>query len=162
MKKKGHKVTKESIIPVPEGEVAFVFCKIKGRKSELQAFIDSGANCCIMRDGIAENELVSCKLQDGPIGIDVATGIVVYASGEWGSVLPLADGTQQVVRSLAVPRVTSEMPRMRLKPWFDKVKANETDNENLQDIGIPKQLGGHVDMILGISFQLIYPEPDHL
>ena len=40
----------------------------------------SGANCCIMADGIPQRELNSCKLQDGPISIDAAdVGIVLGA-----------------------------------------------------------------------------------
>ena len=161
LKSKGYHATKNNVLPVPEGEIAFVFCKIKGRHSGIQAFIDSGANCCIMSDGIPQRELNSCKLQDGPISIDVATGLVVHASGEWGSALPLSDGSHQLLRGLTVPRVTSDMPRMRLDPWFEKVKAIESENKQLQEISIPKELGGHVDMILGISFSLVHPEPIH-
>ena len=122
LKSKGYHATKNNVLPVPEGEIAFVFCKIKGRHSGIQAFIDSGANCCIMSDGIPQRELNSCKLQDGPISIDVATGLVVHASGELGSALPLSDGSHQLLRGLTVPRVTLDMPRTRLEPWFEKVK----------------------------------------
>ena len=158
---KGFKANKYNVLPVPEGDVAFVFCKIKGKKSSIQAFIDSGANCAIMADGIPQREMDSCKLQDGPISIDVATGVVVHATGEWGSVLPLSDGSLQVIRGLTVPRVTSDMPRMRLESWFEKVRSVETENSKLQDISIPKELGGHVDMIIGISFNLVHPEVIH-
>ena len=161
LKSKGIKASRETVNPVPEGDIAFVFCKIKGKQSGIQAFIDSGANCCIMSEGIPQKELNSVKLQDGPISIDVATGIVVHASGEWGSVLPLNDGSHQLLRGLTVPRVTSDMPRMMLDPWFEKVKAMEPDNNSLQGITIPKVLGGYVDMILGISFSRVHPEPIH-
>ena len=161
LKSKGHFATRDNVIQVPEGQIAFVFCKIKGKHSGIQAFIDSGANCCIMSDGIPQRELNSCKLQDGPIPIDVATGMVVHASGEWGSALPLSDGSHQLLRGLTVPRVTSDMPRMTLKPWFEKIKSIESENDQLQEISIPKELGGHVDMILGISFSLVHPEPIH-
>ena len=77
-----------------------------------------------------------------------------------GAVLPLADGSHQVIRGLTVPRVTSDMPRMRLEPWFKKIKG-ESDNSQLQNITIPQELGGHVDMILGISFNLVHPEVIH-
>ena len=106
LKSKDIKASRETVSPVPEGDIAFVFCKIKGKQSGIQAFIDSGANCCIMSEGIPQKELNSVKLQDGPISIDVATGIVVHASGEWGSVLPLNDGSHQLLRGLTVPRVT--------------------------------------------------------
>ena len=37
--------------PIPEGDVSFIFCMIKGRKSKVQSFIDSGCNCVIAKDG---------------------------------------------------------------------------------------------------------------
>ena len=55
---------------------------------------------------IPETKLISYKLQDGPIPMGVASGLTVYASAEWASLLPLADGGHQVVRGLTVPRVT--------------------------------------------------------
>ena len=78
-----------------------------------------------------------------------------------GSALPLNDGSHQLLRGLTVPRVTSDMPKMRLEPWFEKVKAMEAESEVLKDICIPKELGGYVDMILGISFSRVHPEPVH-
>ena len=62
LKSKGHKAGKFSVLPVPEGEISFVFCKIKGKKSAIQAFIDSGANCCIMAEGVPQREMDACKL----------------------------------------------------------------------------------------------------
>ena len=85
--------TNKVVINVPDGDVTFIFCKIKGRNSEVQAFIDGGCNCAIARDGIPLNELRSCKFRYGPISIDVATDQNAYANGEWGFVLPLSDGS---------------------------------------------------------------------
>ena len=70
---------------IPEGEVAFMFCKIKGKQNDVQAFIDNGCNCAILRDGIPQEEFRSCLLQEGPIRIDVATGVKVEAQGEWAT-----------------------------------------------------------------------------
>ena len=61
------------------------------------AFIDLGANCWFARDGIPQNEFVSAELADGPIPLYVASGITTYASVEYGSLIPLADGKFQAV-----------------------------------------------------------------
>ena len=106
------------VLGIPKGQVAFIFCKMKGKQDGIQTFIDNGCNCCIMRDGVPEKELNSCKLRDGPIKIDVATGITVHASGEWGCLLPLQNGQQQLVRGLTVPKVTSDMPVLNLRPVY--------------------------------------------
>ena len=116
---------KVEVKPIPEGEVAFVFCKIKGKESEVQAFIDNGCNCAILKDGIPQREFNSCMLRSGPIQIDVATGVQVEAQGEWGTVLPLNDGSYQVLRALTVPRVTSQMPTLHLRALLGKQESQE-------------------------------------
>ena len=76
---------------VPEGEVSFVFGLIQGRKSSVQVFFDTGCNCAIVRDSIPDKEFKSTLLKPGLIDIDIATGVKVQNSGEWGMMFPLQD-----------------------------------------------------------------------
>ena len=156
LKQEGVKNAKLSA--VPEGEVSFIFCKMMGKESEIQAFIDPGCNCAVMRDGIPQRELKSVKLRDGPIPIDVATGISVNAKAEWASVLPLRDGSYQVIRGLTVEKVTSDMPKLKLQPVLKAIQRKHQKEKILQKIQIPETLGGEVDLILGIQFVKIHPK----
>ena len=155
------KIPQDLVCPMPEGEVSFVFCKIKGKKNGIQAFVDSGCNCAIFKDGIPQEELISCKIQEGPIPIDVATGVVVNALGEWALAIPLANGSYQVMRALTVKKVTSDMPKFRLRNLLDNLKSEPAaeENDSLQNIQIPQILGGEIDLCLGIQFASIHPEP---
>ena len=138
-----------------------MFCKIKGKQNDVQAFIDNGCNCAILRDGIPQEEFRSCLLQEGPIRIDVATGVKVEAQGEWATLLPLNDGSFQPVRSLSVAKVTSDMPTLRLKPLLNKIKSENRGNiksKMLQNLQVPARLGGEIDAIIGIQYKSIYPE----
>ena len=143
------------IKPIPEGEVSFIFCKIKGKKSDVQTFIDCGCNCAIARDGVPQQEFRSCMIRKGPIPIDIATDIKVEARGEWGTLLPLADGSYQAVKCLTVDKVTADMPEMRLRKFLSKVKSENKDHRDINNIAslqVPEVLGGCVDLILGIKF----------
>ena len=82
---------------MPEGIGVFVFCMFKGKKNPVQAFIDSGCEGWVAEDGIPQNELVSYKLDAGPIPLRVASGMTINACAEWGSLIPLSDGWHQVV-----------------------------------------------------------------
>ena len=124
------KIPQDLVCPMPEGEVSFVFCKIKGKKNGIQAFVDSGCNCAIFKDGIPRADLISYKIQEGPIPIDVATGVVVNALGEWASAIPLANGSYQVMRALTVKKVTSDMPKFRLRNLLDNLKSEPAAEEN--------------------------------
>ena len=87
---------------------------VEGKTRPLLVFVDSGCNCMVTREGVAEDELISAKLQDGPLPIGVAGGNEVHASGLWACLLPLVDGSNQVVRTLSLPRVTADMPVINL------------------------------------------------
>ena len=49
-------------------------------------------------------------------------GTVVNGEAEWASLLPLADGTKQVVRGLTMKRATAEMPKLNLLPIYNATK----------------------------------------
>ena len=147
--------------PIPEGDVSFIFGKICGKKNDVQVFFDNGCNCAIVRDSIPENEFRAALLDKGPIDIDVATGIKVQASGEWGMMLPLEDGSYQAVRCLAVPQVTAKMPTMYLKPLLHDIKKEHKghpDIAKLNNLQVPQALGGNIDAIIGIRYANTYPE----
>jgi len=140
------------IKPIPEGEVSFIFCKIKGKRSDVQTFIDCGCNCAIARDGVPQQEFRSCMIRKGPIPIDIATDIKVKARGEWGT---------QAVKCLTVDKVTADMPEMRLRKFLSKVKSENKDHRDINNIAslqVPEVLGGCVDLILRIKFVNVYPE----
>ena len=152
---------KPDVRPIPEGEPIFIMTVFKGRSRPVLAFIDSGCNCWVSAEGIPENELVACKLSEGPIPMGVASGITVNASAEWAALLPLVDGGQQVVRGLTVPKVTQEMPIIDMQSIFNSIKNKSKSVKAIQNLQVPKVVGGAVDMIIGIQYQNIYPELVH-
>ena len=77
----------------------------------------------------------------------------MQASGEWGMMFPLRDGSYQVIRSLAVPKVTAAMPRMYLRPLVTEIKkkySSHPEITNLNNLKVPQVLGGEIDAIIGI------------
>ena len=158
--KKTMKTTPE-VRPIPKGDAVFIFCVFKGKKGPVQAFIDHGCNCWVAEEGIPETELVACKLQNGPFPMGVASGVTVYASAEWAGLIPLADGSHQVVRGLTVPKVTQDMPKVDLHTIYENLKKKCKSKKQIQKLKVPKIVGGKVQMILGIKYQNIFPEPIH-
>ena len=143
---------------IPDGEAVFILTY-----GPVMTFIDGGANCWLAQEGVPEREFVSVKLDHGPIPLSVAGGNVAYASGEFASLLPLADGSFQCVRGLTLPKVTGSMPEANLVPVFNNIKASAecSDNTRIKNLEIPKRLGGNVDMLLGIRYQSIFPQILH-
>ena len=115
--------------PIPEGDPMFIMCVFKGKTRPITSFIDGGCNCWVAREGIPENELRSCKLSDGPISMGVAGGLTVEASAEWVSLLPLSDGSNQIVRGLTLPEVTVDMPDIQMGKVFSAIKKKHKDTK---------------------------------
>ena len=158
------KVDKEKnleVKPVPDGDVSFMFTKVTGKTQDVQVFFDTGCNCAILRDTIPQTQFRSTLLKQGPIEIDVATGIKVQATGEWGIMLPLEDGSHQAVRCLSINKVTSDMPIMKLRGLMDKIKEENKDHPDqvkFKDLQIPSILGGEIDALIGIKYANVHPE----
>ena len=124
-------------------------------------FCNTGCNCAIVRDLIPDKEFKSTLLKPGPIDIDVAMGVKVQASGEWGMMFPLQDGSYQVIRSLAMPKLTADMLRLGLRPLVAEIKkrySSYPDITNLNNLKVPQVLGGEIYAIIGIQYANTYPE----
>ena len=73
----------------------------------------------------------------------------------------LLDGSYQAIRSLAVPKVTADMPRLGLRPLVAEIKKryrSHPDIANLNNLKVPQVLGGEIDAIIGIQYANTYPE----
>ena len=61
------------------------------------------------------------------------------------------------VCTVSVNKVSSPMPKHQLKHLLEDVKADNTKVKKLQELQVPKLLGGEVNKILGIAHNNIYP-----
>ena len=96
LRKKLEKSTNKSDLnihlPSP-GDRVFMFTLLRGKNNEkIQTFIDTRANSVVFKDGV-EEKLIMVKISEGPIPVAVAGGKEVMASSEWGTLIPLADGS---------------------------------------------------------------------
>ena len=140
--------------PIPEGESIFIMNVFKGRTRPIMAFIDGGCNCWVAKKGVPEKELTSVKMRSGPIPCGVASGITVNAVAEWASLM-------QAVKGLTMPNVTQDMPEVNMLEMFNAIKQQNKNVKKIQNLEVPKMLGGKVDMLIGIKYQNIYPELIH-
>ena len=152
------------IMRIPEGETMFMFCVVKGKTRGLTAFLDNGCSGWLVKDGVPEKELKSVKLRDGPIPMGVAGGHTVDATAEWASLIPLADGRKQIVRGLSTRRVTGNWGDIDMKEIMDEIKeassnTNEETRRAVSNLKAPKMISGEVDMLIGIKYLSIFPEP---
>ena len=58
-------------------------------------------------------------------------------------------------------KVTGDMPSLNLVPAFEKIKAQCRSNKKIQNLEIPKIVGGEVQMLIGIKYQSSLPKHLH-
>ena len=69
-------------------------------------------------------------------------------------------GSREVLLGTEVPRITSDFPMVDLQEATRELK-NSTDNQKVQALTVPKQVGGHVDVLLGIQHSAHFPKLVH-
>ena len=104
-----------------------------------------------------QKEFNSILLDPRPLKIDVATEVVISTNSEWAMLLPLNDSSMQSFCALSVNKVVSPMPKHQLKHLLEDVKVDNTKVKKLQELQVPNELCGEVDIILGIAHNNIYP-----
>ena len=87
--------------------------------------------------------------------------MVTTALDEWLVQVPRSDGRKQLIQGLTVPQVTCEFPMINLQSAVQDVKADDVNNQDLQNCRLPQEAGGVVDMLLGIKYSSIFPVPVH-
>ena len=90
----------EKLLRIPKNQdCMFMFTYLKEQTRDLLVFLDSGCNFWVSRSGVPEQELRAVKLSDGNdnIRFKEAGGTVIKAESEWGALLPLNDGTSQLI-----------------------------------------------------------------
>ena len=77
------------------------------------------------------------------------------------SLLPLSDGSNQIVRGLTLPEVTVDMPDIQMGKVFSAIKKKHKDTKMIQNLKVPKVVSGKVDMIIGLRYANVFPKLIH-
>ena len=87
--------------------------------------------------------------------------MVTTAEDEWVVMMHRSDGRKQLVQGLTVPRITCDFPLIPLDAAEKDLKMADPSNDTLQRCTVPPLAGGVIDVLLGIKYNTIFPEPVH-
>ena len=149
------------IVPVPDGEPLFLFHGAQGRNRAINTFYDNGCSHAVFKSGVPGTELKGQLVARGPFNIGGVGGLTTTAEDEWAVLMPRTDGRKQLIQGLTVPRITSDFPFIALDAAVEALKKDDPSNKMLQKCRVPPLAGGVVDVLLGIKYNSIFPEPIH-
>ena len=69
----------------------------------------------------------------------------------------MIDGGCHVLEGLSVDNVTTEFPKVKLSEAVSAVKASKPCDKLLQKVRLPAEVGGEVDILLGIKYNALFP-----
>ena len=139
-----------ALIPIPEGDSMFVLAPLKGINKPVLGFFDSGCSDAVARHGIPGVELNGICVNEGPITCFGVGATKVEAKQEWIIKLKRKDGNYQLVQTLTMDTVCAPMPVVNTGEAVSQLKNSDISNSTLQNCSVPSQVGGNVDLILGI------------
>ena len=64
----------------------------------------------------------------------------------------LADGSRQICEGLTMDKITDALPFVDLRQAEQDLKSSQPDNIELQQLQCPPQIGGEVDVLMGILY----------
>ena len=149
------------IVPIPDGTPMFMFQQLKGKTKPVNAFYDSGCSNACLRKGIPGVQLQGQKLASGPFSVIGVQGVTIEASDEWLVHLDRADGRKQLLRAITLDCITGESPLFNVEAATKDLKDDKPTDCVLQNLCVPKCVGGEVDILIGTLYNLIFPKPVH-
>ena len=119
---------------------------------------DTGCGSVLFKIGVPEKELKGCVLKTkGPFQVGGVGGTSVKVNDEFMVTISLADNTRQICEGWTIDRITDALPFVDLRQAENDLKNSDPDNEELQQLQCPPQIGGEVDVLMGILYSNIFP-----
>ena len=71
-----------------------------------------------------------------------------------------ARGSREILIGIEVLHITTDFPMVDLQEATQELK-NSTDDQRIQTLTVPKQVGGQINVLLGIQYVAHFPKLVH-
>ena len=114
---------------------------------------------CLFTNRTPEN-LYGVRTKKGPQPLGAVGGTVVMGGDTWACQPLTTRGSREILIGIEVPRITTDFPMIDLQEATRELKSS-TDDRKIQALTVPEQVGGHVDVLLGIQYSAHFPKLVH-
>ena len=145
-----------------KGAPMFMFGYAEGKTRPINIMYDSGCSDLLLKEGVPEKEMEGVRVAAGPFVIGAVGGVKLMANDAWMVKCKMFDGISQVLEGLTVNQVTSCFPKVCLDDAIAEIKGDDKQNKLLQNAKVPNQVGGEVDILIGIKYNALFPTLIHM
>ena len=134
----------------------------KGRTRPLVTLYDTGCQTILFKEGVPNKELGPAVIKmQGPMYVNGVGDTMVKVNSEYMCSIPLMDGTRAILEGVSVDRISSPLPYTNLSTAEDFIKSSDPSNAELQSLKCSKEVGGDLDILIGIYYSALFPVPVH-
>ena len=147
----------------PRGRSQFMLGECQGKTRPVKVLFDTGCSGALFGEGVPQTELSpSVLMTEVPFVVNAVGDSQVKVNDLWMTSVALRDGCRQPLEGWAVDKVTSTFPFVNMIAAEAKIKSDAPNDKKLQELKSPPNVGGDVDILLGIAYTSIFPERVHM
>ena len=152
---------KDTLQPIANGTPQFMIGYSKGKTRGLMTLYDTGCSSVLFREGVPQNELHGSVLKTkGPFKVNGVGDTSVTVNDEYLCAMELVDNRRQIMEGWTVNKITATLPLVNSSLAETEIKAS-LNNSELRQLNCYPQAGGDCDVLLGIMYLSVFPEPIH-
>ena len=125
-------------------------------------FYDTGCSDFVVRVDATKRLKHNAKLEfKGQINLGGVGGATTSSPGIYSVSVPTADGRKAIFKGPALERITQTFPTYPLQEAFNDIKASflKSGRRVSELPTLPSNIGGEVDLMIGIRYLRYHPEP---
>ena len=148
--------------PIEKGAPQFMLGYSKGKTRPLVTLYDTGCSTVLFKEGVPNVELgPAVEKMKGPLFVNGVGDTSVKVNSEYMCSIQLVDGTRSILEGVTVDRISSPIPYAKLGAAEEQIKASDLENAELQSLQCNPEVGGELDILMGIQYSALFPTPVH-
>ena len=148
--------------PIEKGAPQFMLGYSKGKTRPLVTLYDTGCSTVLFKEGVPNVELgPAVEKMKGPLFVNGVGDTSVKVNSEYMCSIQLVDGTRSILEGVTVDRISSPIPYAKLGAAEKQIKDSDLENADLQSLQCNPEVGGEIDILMGIFYAALFPTPVH-
>ena len=161
-KKMEGKKIRANFRPIEPGAPQFMVGYSKGKTRPLVTLYDTGCLAVLFKEGVPDEELgPSVVKKNGPLFVNGVGDTTVKVNAEYMCSIQLVDGSRAVLEGVSVDNISSPLPYAKLTDAEKFIKHSEPGKSELQALRCNPEVGGDLDILMGIYYSALFPTPVH-
>ena len=134
-----------------------LFMYMKGRSRPIAALFDTGCSTILVRRDVIGTELIAAKIKEREASLKTFNTSSELLD-KYAILVPKADNQGAHLLEGYVTDEISYLEGTHTQHALRHIKNCDPDNQELQKAKVHPQIGGHIDLVIGVKYLNLFPE----